>query len=155
MKVPVSDSDDDKGKRKPPTLMLTVGPQEMVGKTWTLNKKSFTIGRFAASEIQIPEGSLSKAHARIQITDGIASIADLDATNGTSVNGKKLTPFQSYQLRHNDQIKAGSVVFKFLDKLRLYWQSKITEVSRPSRRKFKTAPPLAKASWICPADKKG
>jgi pSer/pThr/pTyr-binding forkhead associated (FHA) protein len=59
---------------------------------------------------------LSKAHARIQVADGIFSISDLGATNGTSVNGKKLTPYQTYQLRHNDQIKAGSVVFKFLDK---------------------------------------
>lgn len=103
-------------ERAPATLIMMAGPQHLIGQQWQLTKKSITIGRYQTSEIQIPENSLSKAHARLQITDGLVSIADLGATNGTSVNGKKLTPYQTYQLRHNDQIKAGSVVFKFLDK---------------------------------------
>lgn len=115
-RVTLPKSDDPKGQKVPATLILMVGPQEMVGQTWTLDKKSTTIGRYTGSEVEIPEKSLSKAHARIQVADGLASIADLGATNGTFVNGKKLTPYQAYQLRHNDQIKAGNVVFKYLDK---------------------------------------
>lgn len=108
--------DGKKTARQPATLVLLAGPQALIGKIWSLEKKSVTIGRYSTSEIQISENSLSKAHARIQVSEGMVSIADLGATNGTSVNGKKLTPYQTYQLRHNDQIKAGSVVFKFLDK---------------------------------------
>jgi len=114
--LPGSEDPSKKGSRPPANLVLMVGPQELVGKIWTLDKKSLTIGRFSTSEILVPENSLSKAHARISVADGLVSIADLDATNGTSVNGKKLTPYSSYQLRHGDQIKAGSVIFKFLDK---------------------------------------
>lgn len=88
----------------------------MIGKQWTLDLKSVTIGRFTASEILVPEKSLSKTHARIILADGVYSISDLGATNGTFVNGKKLAEYSSFQLRHNDQIRAGSVVFKFVEK---------------------------------------
>jgi pSer/pThr/pTyr-binding forkhead associated (FHA) protein len=115
--IPIgSDDPKKKGTREPATLILMVGPQELVGKQWKLDKKSSTIGRYSASEIHVPEKSLSKAHARLSVADDVVSISDLGATNGTFVNGKKLTPYSSYQLRHNDQIKAGSVTFKFLDK---------------------------------------
>ncbi|NJM10055.1 MAG: FHA domain-containing protein [Bdellovibrionaceae bacterium] len=105
----------DKKDRRPPSLTLIKGPAPFIGKQWMLNKKSMTLGRFATSEIQITEGSLSKAHARVTVVDGVVSIADLGATNGTSINGKILTPYSTYQLRHNDQIKAGGLVFKFQD----------------------------------------
>ena len=111
-----AEDSEKKSRRAPAILVLLVGPQGMVGKEWTLEGKSFTIGRYNTSEILVPEKSLSKAHARITIMDGVYSIADLGATNKTFVNGTKLAEYSTYQLRHNDQIKAGSVVFKFLDK---------------------------------------
>lgn len=104
-----------KKRNQPAYIVLTVGPQDLVGTQWLIDRKSMTIGRFNTSEIKVAESSLSKAHARITVMDGIISLSDLGATNGTMLNGKKLEAYQTYQLRNNDQIKAGNVVFKFVD----------------------------------------
>ena len=95
-------------------LLLNGGPPNTVGKEWTLDKKSMTMGRYPGSEICVNDASMSKAHARITLADGIYSLSDLGSTNGTVLNGDALKAYQTYQLRNNDQIKLGGVLFKFM-----------------------------------------
>jgi uncharacterized protein (TIGR02996 family) len=53
-----------------------------------------TIGRHSSSDVQLPRGNVSKRQARIVRRDDAIIVIDLKSTNGTYVNGKKITsPF--------------------------------------------------------------
>lgn len=106
----------DPNYRVPPCLVLLVGPSDQMGRQWLIQKPIQTIGRNPASEIHILDVSLSKQHARIESATGIVEITDLGATNTTLVNDTPLTPNVPYTLKNNDQIRAGGLVFKFLER---------------------------------------
>ncbi|HVV82337.1 MAG TPA: FHA domain-containing protein, partial [Kofleriaceae bacterium] len=55
------------------------------------NKAEITIGRVQGNDIVLPKGNVSKRHARIVLKDGKFIIVDLKSTNGTYVNGRKIT----------------------------------------------------------------
>lgn len=70
---------------------------------------SISIGRKqGVSQLVIKNTSISKLHASIALGKSL-TITDLDAANGTSINGKKLTPHQPYSLKSGDQIELGEV----------------------------------------------
>jgi phosphoserine phosphatase RsbU/P len=100
----------------PPCLVLLVGPPELMGRQWQIDKPSITIGRSVDSDIQIAETALSKSHARIDFKDNKVTITDLGSTNKTKIDGDDLVPNQPKQLKNNDQIQCASVVFKFLER---------------------------------------
>jgi DNA-binding winged helix-turn-helix (wHTH) protein len=61
--------------------------------------------------IQIQSPTVSRRHARISIAGTTASIADLGSKNGTFVGGKPVDG--SVALQDGDEIRTGSVVFRF------------------------------------------
>lgn len=99
-----------------PCLVLITGPEQNIGQQWVLDKPKLVLGRAATSDIHLDVNSLSKAHAQLIITEGTVTLTDLGSTNCTVVNGFTLDPMAPYTLKNNDQIRAGSVVFKFLVK---------------------------------------
>lgn len=107
---------DELDAKVPPCLVLVVGPAKFVGKQWPMDKPSITLGRISTSDICIEEIGLSKSHAKFSVYNEKVSITDLHATNKTIVNGQVLKPFEPFLLQNNDQIKAGALVFKFLQK---------------------------------------
>ncbi len=62
------------------------------------------IGRSSRSDIRIKHPGISSEHALIRMVDTVATIEDLDSTNGTRVNGRGIT---RHTLRHGDQIEVG------------------------------------------------
>lgn len=50
-----------------------------------------TVGRVPGNDIVIPKGNISKRHARIVYRDGKAIVVDLKTTNGTYVNGGRVS----------------------------------------------------------------
>lgn len=50
-----------------------------------------TVGRVPGNDIVIPKGNISKRHARVVYRDGKAIVVDLKTTNGTFVNGSRVT----------------------------------------------------------------
>jgi pSer/pThr/pTyr-binding forkhead associated (FHA) protein len=62
------------------------------------------IGRGGRSDIRIKHPGISAEHAMIRIVDEVATIEDLNSTNGTRVNGRAV---QRHTLRHGDQIEVG------------------------------------------------
>lgn len=62
------------------------------------------IGRSSRSDIRIKHPGISSEHALIRVVDTVATIEDLDSTNGTRVNGRGIT---RHTLRHGDQIEVG------------------------------------------------
>ena len=100
-----------------PVLILLIGPIEMIGKSWLLNKNKseMLIGRASISDIVINQRSVSSTHCKITINDNNdIFVEDLNSTNGTSINNKKTYPQKAYLLKDQDQIKVGSVIFKYV-----------------------------------------
>lgn len=120
-KTSVISSETFKGKLRaaddaPPAIVILVGPAGYVGKQWLLTKDDHTLGRAPETDISILDSSLSRTHAKIVISNLEVHIMDLGSTNKTQVNGHVLAPMSAKRLSNNDQIKAGNVIFKFLEK---------------------------------------
>ena len=69
------------------------------------NERGEIIGRNADfSDFTIANTDISKAHAQVKIMKNICYIRDLGSTNGTSVNGAKLTPFIYTKISYSDEV---------------------------------------------------
>lgn len=55
------------------------------------DKSEIYLGRVRANDVILPKGNVSKKHARIFVKDGRFILVDLKTTNGTYVNGRKIT----------------------------------------------------------------
>ncbi len=120
-KTSVVTSETFKGKLRaadeaPPAVVVLVGPAGYVGKQWLLTKEDLTLGRAPETDISILDSSLSRTHAKFVTSNLEVHIIDLGSTNKTQVNGQILAPMAAKRLDNNDQIKAGNVIFKFLEK---------------------------------------
>jgi len=51
----------------------------------------FNIGRADYNDIVLPDPSVSTAHAKLQRREGVWVVVDLDSTNGTFVDGERVT----------------------------------------------------------------
>jgi pSer/pThr/pTyr-binding forkhead associated (FHA) protein len=58
---------------------------------------------------------VSRHHAKLTIQAGLAFIQDLDSTNFTFVNRKKLTPRTPTALSGGDEVRLGKLVMTFLE----------------------------------------
>ena len=56
----------------------------------SFNKPEVTIGRLAGNDIVLAKGNVSKYHTRLVLKDGKYIVVDMQSTNGTYVNGKKI-----------------------------------------------------------------
>ena len=101
-------------KNAPPALVLLMGPPAVIGKQWSIEKPDYKIGRSPDSHIFVEDRSVSKTHAAVTVSGNDVFITDLGSTNGTEVAGQKLEVNQKRKLVNNEQIKVGSVIFKFL-----------------------------------------
>ncbi|QQR79802.1 MAG: FHA domain-containing protein [Deltaproteobacteria bacterium] len=72
--------------------------------------KTIVIGRSPANDIVIKEAKVSRRHAEIQIVGAKYMIIDLESSNGTFVNGKKIS---EYALQPGDEITIGSIKISF------------------------------------------
>jgi EAL domain-containing protein (putative c-di-GMP-specific phosphodiesterase class I) len=70
----------------------------------------FSIGRDDAADLRIDSRRVSRRHAVINCEDGIYSIDDLDSTNGTFVNGERIS---HVKLQSGDVLAFGDTEFTF------------------------------------------
>lgn len=73
------------------------------------------LGRSSENDLQLPEMSVSRQHAQLLIEpDGPVRLTDLGSSNGTFLNGQRLTPHQPVALRDGDRLGFGpSMIAKF------------------------------------------
>jgi pSer/pThr/pTyr-binding forkhead associated (FHA) protein len=65
-----------------------------------------TIGRATGAEFILDVPLVSRLHCQLTATDGSLAVKDLDSTNGTFVNGKRIT---SAQILSGDRLQVGGV----------------------------------------------
>ena len=80
------------------------------GKRFELNDPSLRLGRDSSSTIQLHDTEVSRQHAEIRQVDRDFSIADLDSSNGTFVNGNRI---RQQVLGSGDQVQVGSTLMLF------------------------------------------
>ena len=99
--------------------ILVLTHEGLTLKTIPIDTPELSIGRHSDSDIYIDDKLVSQHHALIEMKQHPASkdkmeyyIEDLGSTNYTYVNDEKIV---RKKLRHEDHIRIGSHVFKFID----------------------------------------
>lgn len=70
---------------------LVLLSEGLTGKTFELKPEPTTVGRLPDNALQIPEPSVSSHHAEIQLRGSDLFVRDLGSTNGTFINGEKIS----------------------------------------------------------------
>ncbi|GAB4512286.1 MAG: hypothetical protein OHK0046_11590 [Anaerolineae bacterium] len=83
-------------------------------------REQITLGRYVPGQLSptvdlTPHHAglmgVSRRHAVILCEDGVYFIQDVNSTNGTWVNEKRLTPNEPFPLESGDQVRLGQFVF--------------------------------------------
>lgn len=75
-------------------------------------RSDLTIGRKDDNSIILNEQHVSGKHAKIIVRNDSLFVEDLNSTNGTYLNGKKING--KTKLSNKDEVKIGNVTFKIL-----------------------------------------
>jgi len=90
-------------------LVAMTGPH--AGIVFTLQQGCMTVGRTKETDIFLQDDQVSRMHAQFTVDRGETTLADLDSTNGTVVNGKKLNVETA--LSDGDEVQIGGTNFRF------------------------------------------
>ncbi len=109
------------------SLLVIQGAESDLG-THVMLDRPVTIGRDPDVELPLADGSISREHIRIdRAPDGRYLLSDLGSTNGTLVNGERVT---AHILSEGDKIFLGASVVKFgyADGLDMDFHNKLEEL---------------------------
>jgi diguanylate cyclase (GGDEF)-like protein len=84
------------------------------GHRFFLTQEEMTMGRDPTADITITDQGISRTHAKLIKRGPSVWLTDLNSSNGTFVNDKKVLPGESVELAKEDMIKAGNTILKFL-----------------------------------------
>lgn len=96
-----------------------------VGKMFKLDDGETVVGRSHRADIRLDDDSISRMHIKVDLSGTHVSIEDLGSSNGTLVNGDRIT---RSQLRDGDKIRLGDTTilkFTFHDRLDESFQQKM------------------------------
>jgi hypothetical protein len=91
---------------------LVILNQGMTGRTFELNVERTTVGRVEENTFQIADASVSSRHAEIILRGTEILIRDLNSTNGTFLNGEKIS---EVVLKPGQILRFGQVELKIDD----------------------------------------
>ena len=95
------------GKRL--SLAIIDGPD--TGTVFRLDKPRMTLGR-GSSDITLNDGEASREHAAVEIRDTLFILHDLDSTNGTLVNGQRIT--EPVEIQDKSEFQIGSTTLMLI-----------------------------------------
>ncbi|MEM1034446.1 MAG: GGDEF domain-containing protein [Myxococcota bacterium] len=108
--------------------LIVLAGQE-VGKMFKLDEGETVIGRSQRADIVIDDDSISRLHVKLQRQGTHVLIHDLNSSNGTLVNGRRVT---TEPLRDNDKIQLGEgtvLKFTFHDRLDENFQQRMYDAA--------------------------
>lgn len=101
---------NNRAKRGVPSKLVVLEPKVRKGSAYPV-KTELTLGRAPTCSIGIPDDTFaSQLHTRVFPRDGAIWVEDLGSTNGTHVNGARLTA--PLQLAVGDRLQIGSTIFE-------------------------------------------
>ena len=99
-----------RAKRGVPSRLVVLEPKVRKGSSYPI-KSELTLGRAPSCSIGIPDDTFaSQLHTRVFPHDGSVWVEDLGSTNGTHVNGGRLSA--PVQLAVGDRLQIGSTIFE-------------------------------------------
>jgi serine phosphatase RsbU (regulator of sigma subunit) len=90
-------------------LITLQGPD--AGRKYPLEGNATVLGRQADCTICLPNKAVSRQHAQIVLTEGAYFLEDLDSSNGTFLNGARLSPRVRVPLADQDTFQIGPYLF--------------------------------------------
>ena len=94
-----------------PRYSLAVIAGGQAGSVFQLHKPRILIGRGSAMDIQLRDSEVSRRHVAIEIRDLDVELIDLQATNGTWFEGKRI---DRVKLNHQDEFTLGSTTLMLI-----------------------------------------
>jgi len=94
-----------------PSLFVFRGQDQ--GVRFELDEDALGLGRDPSNPIQIHDNEVSRRHAEIRRNNSIFTLADLGSSNGTFINGRKLSPRERHTLASGDEVQLGSTLMLF------------------------------------------
>ncbi len=91
--------------KKAPGYVLLLATEQQVHAFDLSESSRATIGRHESNDLQLVSRTVSNYHAEIVLDDEGLSIRDLDSTNGSHLNGKKVC---QERLKNGDRIRIGN-----------------------------------------------
>jgi two-component system cell cycle response regulator len=112
--APLSQDDPETVIAPPNSAYLIVVSGGIPGTMVRVNDWGTTLGRSADSSFQFSDITVSRQHALLSVDEiGTVYLRDDGSTNGTFVNGKRVTAYRQVSLNDGDRIQLGtSVVLK-------------------------------------------
>jgi hypothetical protein len=99
-----------RGRRTVPTRLMVLQPKVRKGSSYPIGSE-LTLGRAASCSIGLPDDTYaSQLHARVFHRDGQMWVEDIGSTNGTHLNGARLTA--AAPLNIGDRVQVGSTIFE-------------------------------------------
>ncbi len=96
-----------------PRFLIKEGAHQ--GQAVELTRFPFMIGRARDCDYVLDYSAISRQHARLTSDQQSVYLEDLDSTNGTFVNGRRLVAGEVYRLRAGDEISFGKVCLWVFD----------------------------------------
>jgi pSer/pThr/pTyr-binding forkhead associated (FHA) protein len=104
-----------RGGRPPVVKLVDLSGEDGSGeRVLLLEKPTSRIGRDPASEVAIPDDTVSSLHATIDYRDGYFHLEDQRSTNGTALNGVALEPHRPVRLKSGDAIRVAGRALRFV-----------------------------------------
>lgn len=91
-------------------MIVTISEKGGQQSQYDFSTSAITIGRMKGNDVVLPKGNVSKKHSRISVVDGNLFISDMNSTNGTYVNGRKVAGDQP--ITENDKIYIGDFILQ-------------------------------------------
>ncbi len=92
--------------------LVTIYPTGAVmGQRHVLERRPLLVGRSERNDVHLPDLSVSRCHACIEPDGDGYRISDLDSTNGTFVNDRRVT---DHRLADGDYLRFGGTILRFL-----------------------------------------
>jgi len=89
--------------------LIAISPADPSSHEFVLNKDNVLVGSDPTNDLVITDSTVSRHHASITFREERYELADLNSTNGTFVNGQRLTG--SRGIDKGDQVRFGEARF--------------------------------------------
>jgi pilus assembly protein CpaF len=93
---------------KPIVFTVVISEKGGAERRELFDRAELSLGRVQGNDLMLPKGNVSKRHARLLYRDGRFIVTDLNSTNGTYVNRRRIS--QATIVREGDRIYIGDFV---------------------------------------------
>lgn len=93
-----------------PLFAIVISEKGGAERREVFDRLELSVGRVQGNDLMLPKGNVSKRHARLVYRDGRFIVSDLNSTNGTYVNRRRIS--QATIVREGDRIYIGDFVLR-------------------------------------------